>query len=336
VPSISVCIATHQRRRCLEATLASLGRQARPPDEIVVSDASSPGSQDMSDAFARNHPGIRVAHVFSSRTELPWQRRWAFQNSRGEIVLFLDDDVTLDEEALAALERSYEAGAGGSAPVGVGFLLLDERGAPASRDLGSVREKWLGTSRLPSGKLTPGGLAVDLAGLSGDGLVEVDILSGGAMSFRREALEAVPELDHLVALYEHRVGRGEDAVLSHYAGRMGKLFVIGKPLATHSSRPQASTPYAADGWRLGVTNTWGRANTMRWLSMSWQAYRRDWLRLSSLEVARSLARALTHPWQGAAWKRLAGAIYGIARTLRRWSRIPLAPRDGLRPTIGLP
>jgi len=246
--SISVCIATHQRRRTLEDALASLGSQTRQPDEVVVSDASSPGSQDIVDAFARNCPGINVKHVFSSRAELPWQRRWAFQNSRGGVVLFLDDDVTLDPHALEKLETAYAAAPDGKPPAGIGFLLLDENGLPACRDLRSIREKWLGTSKLPGGRLTPGGLAIDMGGLSGNGPIEVDILSGGAMSFRRDVLEAIPELDHLVALYEHRIGRGEDAVLSHYASRMGKLFVLGRPLATHPRGPQPSAPYSANGW----------------------------------------------------------------------------------------
>ena len=145
------------------------------------------------------------------------------------------------------------------------------------------------------------------------------------MSFRREALANLP-LENLVSLYEAGIGRGEDAVLSVHARRAGKLVVLTEPFALHPiASMQAATPYAREGWRLGLTQTFGRAHTMRWMASSWSAYKRDWWRLVSLELARCGAAVVSRPWRGKSWLRLAGAFFGIGFAVARWSRIPSHP-----------
>jgi hypothetical protein len=148
------------------------------------------------------------------------------------------------------------------------------------------------------------------------------------MSFRREALSDLP-LGNLVSLYEAGIGRGEDAVLSCHARRAGKLFVLTEALAVHPAVPmQAATPYAKEGWRLGLTGTLGRAHTMRWLASSGSAYRRAWRRLVLLELARSGKAVVSGPWHGKSWLRLAGTLSGIGLAVVRWSKIPDCPGQG--------
>lgn len=333
--TISVCIATHERPRLLARTLEALGRQTRLPDEVVVSDSSRPGCLDVIREFSGRHSAVHVKHVPSSRKVLPWHRWWAFKHSQGEVVLFMDDDITLSPRALETLEQVYADLVADPARsvAGIGFVLKFE--GDSTRERRSRREHWLKTAHLPCGSVTPGGLTVTLTGLTASGPVQVDLLSGGAMSFRRSILEQVFQLDNLVALYEDGIGRGEDAVLSHYARQRGELFVIGSSLAVHATGDGPS-PYSGPGWRKGMTNTWGRANTMRWLSVSWRAYRHDWSRLAILELARSMRSAVRHPWQGSNWQHLGGAVYGVTRTLYRWNQIALAAGSGLCPTIRTP
>jgi len=140
-------------------------------------------------------------------------------------------------------------------------------------------------------------------------------------------------LDNLISLYEAGIGRGEDAMLSRYARRLGKLFVLTEPFAVHPSEeteaatPEArKTPYAREGWRLGLTHTFGRAHTMRWLAADSSVYKRDWWRLVTLELARCTAAILRRPWQRRQWLRLGGACYGIWCSLRRWDQIPWAAK----------
>ena len=332
--TMSVCIATHERAGLLAGTLDGLSRQTRPPDEVIISDSSSaPESGDVVAAFAARHSSLRVRYVPCSRKALPWQRWWAFQHSSGEVVLFLDDDVTLAPPALDALERAYASlpAALGEPVAGIGFWITYEDGTRLPRDTSSLRERWLGISRLRSGCLSSGGLAVSLAGIDEDEPVEVDVLWGGAMSFRREALTAMP-LHNLVSLYEAGIGRGEDSVLSFYARRVGKLFVLNESLAVHPYEPpEVATPYARDGWRLGLTHTFGRAHTMRWMASDWSAYKTDWFRFVTYDLFRGLGAVLVRPWSGKTWLRLAGACYGIGLSLVEWKRIPSSARSDVEP-----
>jgi cellulose synthase/poly-beta-1,6-N-acetylglucosamine synthase-like glycosyltransferase len=327
VTSISVCIATHQRSGLLAATLEGLERQIRLPDEIVVSDSSTPESAKVVEAFTGRNPGLTVKYVRSSRKALPWQRSWALQHSSGNVILFLDDDVVLSPQALKTLERAYaNLSTDRSRNIaGVGFRMVFDDGTEPKRHPRSFRERWLGMSSLPAGSLTAGGLTVSIAGLEGREPVEVDVLWGGAMSFRREAVADLP-LGNLVSLYEAGIGRGEDAVLSFHARRAGRLFVLTEPFAVHPVAPmQVATPYAKEGWRLGLTQTLGRAHTMRWMASNWSAYKRDWRRMVLLELARCGAAIVSRPWRGRSWLRLAGAFSGIGLAVARWSRIPSHP-----------
>jgi glycosyltransferase involved in cell wall biosynthesis len=322
---ISICIATHERPANLRRTLAAIERQRMLPHEVVISDSSRTEDPTLLEELASSP--LKIKRVRSASRALPWQRSWAFQHASGDVILFLDDDVSLRPPALETLERAYASLSADSSRnvAGVGFRMVYDDGSEPERRPYSFRERWLRMSSLPPGSITSGGLSVSLAGLKAREPTEVDVLAGGAMSFRREALANLP-LGNLVSLYEAGIGRGEDAVLSFHARRAGKLFVLAEPFAVHPiADMQVATPYAKDGWRLGLTQTLGRAHTMRWMASSWSAYTRDWWRMVSLELARCAKAILSRPWRAEPWLRLAGACYGTAFTVARWSRIPSHP-----------
>ena len=327
--SISVCIATHERADLLRGTLDALGRQGLAPAEVIVSDSSRDGAaRDVVEAFAARRAEWPVRHLASARTALPWQRWWAAAHASGDWILFLDDDVRLAEEALEALECARASAARRGPVAGIGFVLTwDGPGDQPRRDTTTVKERWLGTAGYPPGALTPGGQTVSFFGLPPGETVEVDALWGGAMAFRRDVLRELSCLDHLVSLYESGFGRGEDGVLSRSARAFGRLWLINRPLAFHPRRRRGPAPYARSGWRLGMTATWGRAHTMRWLATDFRACRREWGRLAALEAARSLAAAARRPWRSDGWARVAGTAAGIARSVARWNGIPRHPRS---------
>jgi GT2 family glycosyltransferase len=333
--SFSVCIATHERPGLLAPTLEALGGQVRSPDEILISD-SSRGADcgPIVEAFRAEHPAIPVRWLRTPCRALPWLRFAAALRAGGDVVLFLDDDVVLESEALAVLEHAYTGlrVSVDHAVAGVGFRMTWQDGSSPSRDRGALRERWLGTACAPSGSVTPGGLTVSLADLKSERPVAVDHLWGGAMSYRREVLEDVGLLDALVILYQQGIGRGEDAVLSRYARAYGGLYLLTVATARHRKAPHDEpTPYAATGWRLGMTATWGRAHTLRWLARDQTAYRAAWARLASLELARSLQRIALRPWSPSRWGRLCGATVGITRALHGWRRISYSARSGGAP-----
>ncbi|HSE21518.1 MAG TPA: glycosyltransferase [Pyrinomonadaceae bacterium] len=326
-------MATHERPELLASALTTLAKQTRAVDEIVISDSSlSSSSGSIVESFMATHRELDVKYVRSVKRALPWQRWWAMQHSTGEVILFLDDDVSLDPSAIELLARTYDdlSTRGGEKPAGVGFMMTWEDGEQPVRDPHSLKERWVGTARWPSGHITTGGLGVSAAGLRSEHPVPVEQLWGGAMSFPKDVLDRVGLLDELVSLYEEGIGRAEDGVLSFCARQHGRLYIISKPVALHPREAKAANvpiPYARNGWRMGLTGTWGRAHTMRWLASNQGACIRQWLLIASLECGRCFLEILKRPLRSANWERLAGAVFGTTRALVKWHTIPPAPRS---------
>ncbi len=329
--TLSVCIATHERAQLLPRALDGLMEQERLPDEIVVSDSSTTAhSKALMSAYASRYQHPVMIYRPSPRRALPWQRWFAFTHSSGRIVLFLDDDVWLAPTALGTLERAYDelSRTHHQLIAGIGFLQSWDDGSRPTRNASTLRERWLGTRCRSGGTVTPGGLTVSSHGLAADAPVRVDHLWGGAMSYRRDVLQRVGFLDRLAALYEAGIGRGEDAVLSAYARRYGDLYAIPQPLARH---PRSATdgvpPYATRGWQLGVTGTWGRAHTLRWMASDATAYRAARFRQTTLELVRSVIALGRRLWGSTEWRRFAGACVGLARITVQSHKIPPSARS---------
>lgn len=337
---ISVCIPACGRPRELDACLDALMRQTDPPDEIVVSDAA--GDAETRDLLR----GYGVRHYRTTRSALPWQRWWAFEHARGSIVLFIDDDIRLEPDAIARLRAAWRDHPDAA---GVGFPITYERadappvvfdirdGTPlpdASAAAPTLRERWLGIAGKTPGSITPGGQTVDLPApsASSDNIVDVDWLSGGAMSFRRAVLEAIGPLHHLFALYDARIGKAEDAILSSRARRHGRLLLIVEPCARHPAFERATrTANPQNGYYKGLLETLGRAHVLHWLATDPHAARRAWVRLATLEIARASKAALRRPTSAASWQRLLGDGAGIQRTIRHWQTLGVegaSSRDG--------
>lgn len=338
-----VCIATYRRPDALATCLAALAAQTEPPDEIVVSDA---GGDDAARDVTASFRGARawtVRHCATSRSALPWQRWWAFRHSRASIVLFIDDDVRLMPEALARLRRAYRDV---PAIAGAGFpIVYDGEDLPAAAQTNgngharggapaTLRERWLGIHGLTPGSVTAGGINVDLpaplcASDRGASCRDVDWLSGGAMSFRRDVLDAVGPLERLFDLYDARIGKAEDAVLSSRARAHGRLLLIDGVHARHPALHGATrTANPQDGFRKGLLETWGRAHVLRWLARDGGCAARAWCRVASLELARAAKALLRDPRQRSRWQRLAGDLVGIGRTVVRWRTLAAGPGPG--------
>lgn len=98
-PVISVCIVTHDRHGLLAACLQSLRRQHRAPThEILVGIADDPVAAEV---VRRQTPAATVIDV--PRTTPGAARNLLVTRARGDVVLFLDDDVTVPPELLHRL-----------------------------------------------------------------------------------------------------------------------------------------------------------------------------------------------------------------------------------------
>jgi len=102
---VSIVIATRNRAESLRDTLASLTRQSRKPDEVVVVDnASGDHTRDVALSFVDR---LNLKYVYEATRGIPHARNAGIQNSSGDIVAFIDDDCVADEDWLRQLEIPF-------------------------------------------------------------------------------------------------------------------------------------------------------------------------------------------------------------------------------------
>ncbi|MFI7296274.1 glycosyltransferase family 2 protein [Streptomyces sp. NPDC050121] len=126
---VSVIVPVHNPGPAIETCIASLLRQSLPPDAyevIFVDDGSTDATPARLDALAAEDPRVRVIHQENSG----WAgkpRNVGIDASRGEYVMFVDDDDHLGDEAL---ERMYAYGVAHDADIVVGKMAGQGRAVP--------------------------------------------------------------------------------------------------------------------------------------------------------------------------------------------------------------
>lgn len=95
VPFLSVVIPTYNRKDSLCRTLDGLAGQTYPSDAfeaVVVSDGSTDGTEDFLTEYARTSP-YTVRPIFQANSGPARARNHGVAEARGEVIVFLDDDV---------------------------------------------------------------------------------------------------------------------------------------------------------------------------------------------------------------------------------------------------
>lgn len=111
---ISIIIPTYNREEVLCQTLQLLSQQSYPNYEIIVVD-QTPAHQPETDAFLRDQQAAgHIRYYRLEKPSLPEARNFGVRQARGEIVLFLDDDVIPDPGLVAVHMREHQQpGVGG-------------------------------------------------------------------------------------------------------------------------------------------------------------------------------------------------------------------------------
>jgi GT2 family glycosyltransferase len=117
---ISVIVATYNRSSCLKNLLQSLAQLRAPVGEpwelIVVDNKSTDDTADVVRRFAAGAP-FKVTYIFESCQGLSHARNTGVKAASGEILVFTDDDVTVDPNWLRGFEEAFSrfdcAGVGG-------------------------------------------------------------------------------------------------------------------------------------------------------------------------------------------------------------------------------
>ena len=118
-PFITVVVPTFDRLERLQLVLAALADQTYPRDSfevVVVSD----GSTDGTDAYLDGPTPLPVVHVRQDNAGPAAARNRGIEVARGELVVFIDDDVVASPELI---ERHVAAHAGANDRVVIGPML---------------------------------------------------------------------------------------------------------------------------------------------------------------------------------------------------------------------
>ena len=104
-PPVSVVIPTYNRGEVLCQTMALALAQDYPDFEVIVVDQSAAPPQAVL-SFVRTAPtGLRYFRL--STPNLPAARNFGVGQARGEIIVFIDDDVIVGPEYAAMHARNY-------------------------------------------------------------------------------------------------------------------------------------------------------------------------------------------------------------------------------------
>jgi len=106
LPKISGVISTRDRPRDLAELLTTILNQSHPPYEVIIIDDSHDSSaKDVVNSFDSQFVsvGCKLRYIKGTGDGLPSARNLGVNASRGEAVLFLDDDTLLDDNVISAL-----------------------------------------------------------------------------------------------------------------------------------------------------------------------------------------------------------------------------------------
>lgn len=102
-PVVSVIIPTYNRRESLQRTLESLAQQTFPADNFEALVIDDGGNQDITKILNKYSFEARYCRQENSGPTVA--RNYGSQNSQGQILVFIDDDITLNKNALAILAQ---------------------------------------------------------------------------------------------------------------------------------------------------------------------------------------------------------------------------------------
>ena len=209
----ALVLCTRDRPDDVAGALTTIAAQSRAPEMVAIVDSSrSTATREIVRARGSSWPSSRPPIHVPSEPSLTHQRRVGLTCTVSDVVLFVDDDVRLALDYVDAVMRVFESDTAQEIG-GVGGL---DVGAPSRRAF--VLDRLFGLESRRQGAMLRSGRNVPVTTDPG-GMLDVDWLSGAAMSFRRALLEREPPDE------ERFPFEGEDAELSFRIGRHARLVV---------------------------------------------------------------------------------------------------------------
>ena len=205
----SIIIITKDRIDQLKDCLASIGRQTKLPDEIIIVDGSL--NNDEAKNYINDFGGLNIQY-FSCAAGMTKQRNLGIKKiyDQSKITIFCDDDIELETNALAKTINFFQKN---PSAVGLtGDFILEPKSSLAKIILGTF-------SGLYTAKTF--GISCGLFNIiNGDeNIKEIDWLSGAYMAIRTNVVR-----QHFFDEWYTDYGLGEDLDYSLQIKKMGSLY----------------------------------------------------------------------------------------------------------------
>lgn len=203
-PSISVAVCTRERPDHLRRALRSVSAQVPAPFETVVVD-NAPRTEATGTMMRAEFPGVR--YVREPVAGLDFARNRALETATGDVVVFLDDDVVLEEGAMTALARTFADASVAACTGRVTALVLDTAGQRLFEANGGFDR---GAERI----VLPDDAHRPLHGRRAPRIAwALSVGSGSCLAVRREAARALEGFDEALDLGPALPGGGDHDML---------------------------------------------------------------------------------------------------------------------------
>ena len=231
IMKISVIICTRNRFDDFTKTLPSIAAQTRQPDELIIVDSSD--EKKLEEYFSTTKLPFFVRY-FHTQPGLTLQRNYGIRECVSDIIFFFDDDVNLDKNYLAEVEKifvndtSHKIGA-------VGGKIIEKSSSSVWLKFEQftfyVLRLVFGVVGTRNGKFYPSGMPSHPHTNQPSGFIEC--LSGCCMAFRREVFEKA-KFDEALAHY----GLMEDVDISKQTLDAGyKIYYQTSATLIHNESP---------------------------------------------------------------------------------------------------
>lgn len=292
------CIPTYNRNRSLMNLLRKLENQTVRPDILVIADgepASGTVLCYLESYLNKVTYQTKIVYIPANHANLPYQRYLGWKVAMrfsSKYLVYLDDDLRpAKPETIHNLLRPLQVETG---IIGVTANIVYSTGRNVKEDNRFVR--FFGDSReYGPGNITPAGNRISVE-FDGTNYVPVDFLSGGAMAFLTMAITENVFSRDLFAMYEKKIGKGEDTILSlRLHGSQPYLYAFNSVFFHPNNKAVA---YPTDSFKNGFAIAYSRRlinDNYRGLN---PPYLRDRLALIKSYLGNNLinfVKALTHP-----------------------------------------
>ena len=300
---ISAIIPTYNRPESLNACLFSILDQTRLPDELVIVDDGDLGGFPMESNLSEK--GVLCTYLKKETPGVVESRNNAASVAKGNILLFLEDDVVLFNDYIEQLLSTFEQDSNGSL-AGVGGIIDNDRFTLTHGVLRYMPYLIFGVAGVREGKILRSGFATDYGATPWPirEAREVDFLLGGVSAFRKNIFDNY----QFSSLYRSRsgYGQGEDKEFSYRVSKDHRLLINPEARLLHHCAPKSNFDRATKGRAFVLSRYYFFRDSVKRKPLDWFFF---WYALLGYIAHQSLVALFS--FKRKEWLRLKGIVCGL-------------------------